>query len=246
MFEETVPIGPLQVAATEPAAAASAIIAACRDRRSGVAIHLVNAYTVAISDHDQAYRATLQSGYALPDGRPLTWVSALRGDRPRLRQTRGPSLFDDVFDRGRGAGVRHFLLGSTPHVLDLMRANLEARFPGVQIVGTESPPFRPMTPEETRLQDERIRLSEAEIVWVGLGTPKQDFEAARLAVTVPAVVIAIGAAFDFTAGTLKAAPPWMTRVGLEWSYRLFREPKRLWRRYLFGNVDFLRAVVRPR
>jgi N-acetylglucosaminyldiphosphoundecaprenol N-acetyl-beta-D-mannosaminyltransferase len=245
-FHKTVPIGPLAVAVTDPATAALAVIEASRAPHAGLAIHLVNAYTVALADENERYRNAISRGVALPDGKPLGWVSALRRDSPVIRQTRGPSLFEAVFDRGREFGITHFLLGSTPAVLELLQSNLSSRYPGVCIVGAESPPFRLMTAEEVEEQDHRIRSSGAAIVWVGLGTPKQDFEAARLAASVPATVIAIGAAFDFVAGTLPQAPSWMLRVGLEWLYRLIREPRRLWRRYLFGNVAFVRAVVRRR
>jgi N-acetylglucosaminyldiphosphoundecaprenol N-acetyl-beta-D-mannosaminyltransferase len=160
-----------------------------------------------------------------------------------LRQIRGPQLFLDVFDAGRDHAVSHYLLGSTPEVLQKLEANLRTLYPGVNISGSESPPFRKLTSAERRAQDERILQSGAEIVWVGLGTPKQDFEVQRLADVLPVVSIAIGAAFDFTAGTLQQAPEWMTRTGLEWGFRFMKEPRRLWRRYVFGNVRFLKAAL---
>ena len=157
---------------------------------------------------------------------------------------RGPQLFLDVFDRGRAQGVKHFLLGSTPEVLDALERSLTTKFPGIYIVGVESPPFRELSSSEAHAQDARIAATGAHVVWVGLGTPKQDFEAKRIAGALPVVAVAIGAAFDFAAGTLRPAPTWMTNVGLEWTYRLIREPRRLWKRYVFGNARFLLAASR--
>lgn len=207
-------------------------------------VHLANAYNIALADKRLDYRQLLsESGLVFPDGKPIGWVSRLRRQSPRLRQVRGPGLFLDVFDRGRSRGIRHYLLGSTPEVLEALAGNLQSRFPGVSIVGSESPPFRPLSPDELNLQDSRIRNSGAHIVWVGLGTPKQDFEAWRLANQLPVMAIAIGAAFDFTAGSVHEAPKWVSRIGLEWAYRLACEPRRLWKRYVFGNTRFLVAAL---
>lgn len=125
-----------------------------------------------------------------------------------------------------------------------LQQNLEARFPGVEIVGTYSPPFRSLSEAELDAQDELILRSGADIVWVGLGTPKQDHEVRRLADSLHVTACAVGAAFDFTAGTKREAPKWMTRVGLEWTFRLISEPRRLWKRYLIGNFVFLAAIIR--
>ena len=113
----------------------------------------------------------------------------------------------------------------------------------MRIVGVESPPFRVLSADELAQQDDRVLSSGADIVWVGLGTPKQDIESERLAAALPIVAVAVGAAFDFTAGTLQEAPAWMKSVGLEWFYRLIKEPRRLWKRYVFGNLRFLKAAL---
>ena len=125
-----------------------------------------------------------------------------------------------------------------------MRDELMARHPGARIVGTHAPPFRALTAGEHRAQASLLRAADADVVWVGLGTPRQDLRAAELRAEVPAVFVAVGAAFDFVAGTKRQAPRWMRRHGLEWQYRLLTEPRRLWRRYLFGNTRFLRGVLR--
>lgn len=129
-------------------------------------------------------------------------------------------------------------------MLDALHRELRQRCPGTRIVGTSSPPFRPLSPQELRQQVEDIRSVAADIVWVGLGTPKQDRWAADLCAALPVVAVAVGAAFDFIAGAKRQAPPWMQRNGMEWLFRLGCEPRRLWRRYLFGNARFVRGVVR--
>jgi N-acetylglucosaminyldiphosphoundecaprenol N-acetyl-beta-D-mannosaminyltransferase len=239
-------IGGVPFVCLSPISAALHIIALATSR-SSAHVHLANAYSVALADQREEYFHTLQlPAINFPDGKPLSWVSRLRGDKPALQQVRGPQFFLDVFDHGRKSGVKHFLLGSTPEVLERLVDELLRRFPGAQIVGVESPPFRLLSTEELQLQDARISQSNAHIVWVGLGTPKQDFEVRRIASTLPVTAVAIGAAFDFTAGTLKEAPSWMSHAGLEWAYRFASEPRRLWRRYVFGNARFLKAAVFPR
>lgn len=236
-------MGSIEFAVSAPSLAVGQIMSLVRERR-GAHIHLANAYTVALADSSPDYRSVLAyPAINFPDGKPIGWTSALRRQTPVLRQVRGPQLFLDTFDVGRVHGVRHFLLGSTPDVLEALERELVARYPGASIVGVESPVFRPLTAEELVAQDNRIEASGADIVWVGLGTPKQDLEAKRLAGSLPVVAIAIGAAFDFAAGTISPAPAWMTAVGLEWVYRLAREPKRLWKRYVFGNARFIKAAL---
>ena len=209
---------------------------------------LVNSYTFALADTDPAYQSLLShSGVNLPDGKPL--VTALnrldRSGRP-FGQVRGPSFFVKCLDEGRAQGVRHFFLGGSPELLDALKIAVDGRFPGAQIVGMNSPPFRPLTAAERADQDAEIEASDAHVVWVGLGTPKQDFEAQRICDSLGITTAAVGAAFDFVAGTKPEAPDWMRRLSLEWVFRLMSEPRRLWRRYLFGNARFLMLVVRER
>lgn len=242
---ETVPLGGLEIAVSQPRDAAARIcaVAANISMGKGLGVHLVNAYTVSLAARDKNYSSVLaQSSANLPDGKPLSWISHMRG-KP-LWQVRGPSLFGQVMDLGRDFGIKHFLLGATDETLEKLNYELKKRYPGIQIVGQFSPPFRPLTPTEAAAQDQVICDSHAQIVWVGLGTPKQDFEVLRLAQSLPVVAIAVGAAFDFVAGTKNEAPTLMRKVGLEWLFRLLSEPRRLWRRYLFGNIEFLWAVLR--
>lgn len=244
------PIAGLQFVARAPREAAMdlAIAAIEPDRTHGDHVHLANAYSVSLASTEPDVAAVFQDrrGWLLPDGKPITWVSALRGGPNRLRQVRGPQFMLDVIDVGRQVELRHFLLGGSPEVLERLRENLSQDFPGVIVVGAESPPFRTPTKQELIERDARIRASGAQVVWVGLGTPKQDFEAERLARSLPIVSAAVGAAFDYAAGTLVPAPHWISAIGFEWLWRFAAEPRRLWRRYTVGNVLFLLAVVRPR
>lgn len=141
---------------------------------------------------------------------------------------------------------RHYFLGATPETLNALVARVQERWPAAQIAGSESPPFRQATAREIGERDERIRTSGATLVWVGLGTPKQDLEVRRLADALPVTALAVGAAFDFLAGTKAQAPVWMQRAGLEWAFRLATEPRRLARRYLWGNPRFVIAAIRRR
>ena len=230
--------------------AAGEVLRLARSRTgSGVDVHLCNAYTLALADKDERLRRVLRDATLnFPDGMSVVWANRLRhraADLPRER-VYGPDLFRDVFEHGQPAGLRHYLLGSTPDVIADLHAALLRSFPEAQIVGSESPPFRPLNAAETAEQRARIEASGAEVVWVGLGTPKQDFEAARMAGEISAVFVAVGAAFDFVAGHKRQAPRWMQRHGLEWLFRLASEPRRLWKRYVFGNARFLRAAVRAR
>ncbi|MER6059622.1 WecB/TagA/CpsF family glycosyltransferase [Streptomyces sp. NPDC001792] len=213
----------------------------------GSDVHLSNAYTLALADRDPELKSLLRSACLnLPDGQSVVWAGRLLHRGRNLPRTRvyGPDLLLDVFELSQNTDVRHYLLGSTPHVLDALHRELLQLFPQARITGTCSPPFRALTAEELLQQAEDIRGAAADIVWVGLGTPKQDRWAADLCARLPVVAVAVGAAFDFIAGSKPQAPLWMRRSGLEWVYRLACEPRRLWRRYLFGNARFLWGVIR--
>ncbi|MEV4920978.1 WecB/TagA/CpsF family glycosyltransferase [Streptomyces tirandamycinicus] len=210
-------------------------------------VHLCNAYTLTLAERDPELLETLGSAALnLPDGQPVVWANRLlhRGTALPSRRVYGPDLLLDVFALSTDTELSHYLLGSTPRVLKSLERELRSRYPGARIAGTCSPPFRPLTDRELRQQAEEIRSVDADIVWVGLGTPKQDRWSAELCELLPVVAVAVGAAFDFVAGTKPQAPSWMQRSGLEWVFRFGCEPRRLWRRYLFGNARFVRGVVR--
>jgi N-acetylglucosaminyldiphosphoundecaprenol N-acetyl-beta-D-mannosaminyltransferase len=178
-------------------------------------------------------------GLATPDGMPLVWLNHWHGHRS-VERVYGPDLMLRVCERSQYTGHRHFFYGGAPGVAELLAARLKERFRDLVIAGYHSPPFRPAGAAEEPAVLEMINASRADVVWVGLGTPKQDYWIAqhRPALTAP-VLVAIGAAFDFHAGLLPQAPGWMQRRGLEWLYRLMQEPRRLAYRYLVYNPLFI-------
>lgn len=216
----------------------------CPDAR---AIHFAPAYTVALAQRDAGYRALLARAAAVfSDGMPVVWAGRrLYPDvAERWERVYGPDAMEGVLAASEPHVQRHYLLGGSPSTLERLSVTIARRYPRATVVGSESPPFRPWTLDEIRERDERIRVSGATHVWVGLGTPKQDIEVRRLADRLPVTALAVGAAFDFIAGTVEQAPAWMQRNGLEWAHRLAKEPRRLAGRYLWGNPVFASAVAR--
>jgi N-acetylglucosaminyldiphosphoundecaprenol N-acetyl-beta-D-mannosaminyltransferase len=213
-------------------------------RDLGAHTHLCNAYTLALAQQDESYRRMLNdSALNLPDGTPVAWVGRALGVDV-TGPARGADVMLATMERGIAFGIKHYVYGATQETIDALVANLTAQFPGLEIVGAEAPPFRPLSPIEHAAVVRRLRLSGAHLVWVGLGTPKQDIFAAEFSQLVDAAFVPVGAAFDFIAGHKRQAPQWMHGTGLEWIYRLATEPRRLFRRYLSGNLRFLASVRR--
>ena len=210
-----------------------------------VPVRLVNAYTISIAQKDAAYCGLLSDqGLNLCDGRPLAWVVKRLEGKGRAQQVRGPTLFLDVLDQGVEHGIRHYFLGGSEDSLVELVAAVRKRAPGVDIAGFSSPPFRALSLDERLAQDEAIRVSGANLIWVGLGTPKQDWESRRLVDALGIPAVGVGAAFDFVAGRKREAPALFRKFGLEWLFRFATEPRRLWRRYTIGNARFLRVAAR--
>ena len=217
------------------------------DPQEGWSVHLCNAYTLSLARRDPALRHRLNQGNLnLPDGMPLVWVGRRLGLAHLEGRVYGPDLMLAAMDRGRSLGLRHYLHGSTDEVLTALEAELRRRLPGVDVVGRDAPPFRELTAEEEFALEQRLIGLRPDIVWVGLGTPKQDVFVHRFRYRAPSTFVAVGAAFDFISGAKRQAPVWMQERGLEWAYRLAHEPRRLGRRYLVGNARFVAGVVRDR
>ena len=174
-----------------------------------------------------------------PDGQPIRWALNLLYNTKLPDRVCGSELMLKLCLQAAESNVGIYLYGSEPHVVEKLRENLIRQFPSLQVVGCESPPFRPLTQEEDKAMVERINRSGAGIVFIGLGCPKQDVFAYEHRNSINAVQICVGAAFDFHSGNKKMAPVWMQRNGLEWLFRLLTEPRRLWRRYLVTNTIFL-------
>jgi N-acetylglucosaminyldiphosphoundecaprenol N-acetyl-beta-D-mannosaminyltransferase len=185
-----------------------------------------------------------RSGLTTPDGMPMVWAGR-RAGASWMKRVYGPDLMLAVLERAAERGWTSYLYGGKEGVPELLAERLGARFPGLRIVGTYSPPFRPLTPDEDAELVERINAASPDLVWVGLSTPKQErWMASHVGRLEASALLGVGAAFDMHAGTLRQAPPWMQRNGLEWAYRLYREPRRLWRRYLSNNPRFVAGIAR--
>lgn len=178
-----------------------------------------------------------------PDGMPLVLTARRRG-RHDIRRVSGADLMDAVCDASQETGARHFFYGGKEGVAQTLIANLVARYPRMQVAGHYCPPFRALTPEEDAAVVDTIRGSGAQIVWVGISTPKQEFWMRDHVARLPGcTLLGVGAAFDFHAGVVKRAPLWMQRASLEWLHRLASEPRRLWRRYLVMAPLFVWRVA---
>ncbi len=186
------------------------------------------------------------AGMVTPDGMPLVWLGHAAGHRD-VRRVYGPDLLLAACERSVARGYRHFFYGGGEGVAERLAARLCERFPGLRVAGSYCPPFGPLSAEEDAALLERIAASGADIVWVGLGMPKQErFMAEHLGRVSAPLMIGVGAAFDFHAGLKPQAPLWMQHSGLEWLFRLASEPRRLWRRYLINNPLFVLHVLLER
>jgi N-acetylglucosaminyldiphosphoundecaprenol N-acetyl-beta-D-mannosaminyltransferase len=185
-----------------------------------------------------------RSGLTTPDGMPMVWAGRWAGAQ-HISRVYGPDLMLAVLERACERGWSSYFYGGAPGTASQLARRLGEVLPGLRVAGLSSPPFRPLSPEEEDAAVAEISASGAELVWVGLGTPKQERWMARLTprLTAAHAVIGVGAAFDMHAGLLPQAPRWVQRAGLEWLYRLVQEPRRLWRRYLTNNPGFVLRIL---
>ena len=203
-----------------------------------------NVHTTVMAFRDESYRKVQNSGaMALPDGQPLSIVSRRRG-YSEAQRVPGPDLMPAILHLSEEKGYRHYFYGSTPETLEKLRKVLLDRFPKLQIVGMYAPPFRPLTEEEDQEAVRQINESGADFVWVALGAPKQEKWMYEHRGRVNGLMIGVGAAFDFIAGTVRRAPMWMQKLCLEWVYRICQDPKRMFPRYVSTNFAFLWHVHR--
>lgn len=228
-----------RVSAINMEQARGAILAALRTRAKGyVCVCGVHGLTEAYEHAD--FRAILERAFLVtPDGMPLVWLGRILGQR-HMGRVYGPDLMLEVCRATVATGHSHFLYGGAPGVANQLRSALEEKVPGVRIVGTYTPPFRPLSADEEQALIGEVAAARPDIVWVGLSTPRQErFMAAYLERLDTTLMFGIGAAFDFHTGRIRQAPAWMQRCGLEWFFRLCREPRRLGRRYLRNNPLFV-------
>lgn len=205
----------------------------------GEYICVANVHTTVTAHDDPSYRA-VQNGavMALPDGRPLSQYSRRKGFAQAARVT-GPDLMKEMLRESAQKHYRHYFYGSTQETLDILREKITRNYPGAVIAGMASPPFRPLTEEEDAAAVAAINEARPDFVWVGLGAPKQERWMAAHQGRVHALMLGVGAAFDYEAGNIRRAPRWMQRCNLEWLYRLLQDPKRLFKRYFVTNTKFL-------
>jgi N-acetylglucosaminyldiphosphoundecaprenol N-acetyl-beta-D-mannosaminyltransferase len=200
---------------------------------------------VATQDDPELRAAVCNASLVVPDGQPVVWAMNALGNNLTNR-VYGPDLMAKYCERSALTGSRMFLYGGRNQgVLVQLALNLRHRFDGLQIVGGYSPPFRPLSDEEIDAVVAEINHAKPDVVWVGIGVPKQEKWMAALRDRIDApVLVGVGAAFDFHAGLVPQAPAWMQSAGLEWLFRLSKEPRRLWKRYLTYNPRFVFGFAR--
>ena len=221
-----------------PCAVARTLEAIRLGRRGYICIRDVHG-VVKCRSNDELRRIHNHAFLVTPDGMPIVWALKLSGHGAANR-VYGPDLMLALFDAGQGADLRHFLFGSTAATLARLQVRLLRDYPGARIVGAYAPPFGDWTPTQEAEMVERINTSGADIVWVGLGTPKQELWMGRTRERLTAsMLIGVGAAFDFHSGTKRQAPRVIQRSGLEWLFRLASEPRRLARRYAVAVPAFI-------
>ena len=223
--------------------AVKAIDDALQSRRKGY-VCVTGVHGVSEAQEDAAFRTILNQAFLnTPDGMPMVWMGKLSGFG-HMSRVYGPDLMLEVCKLSVERGYTHFFYGGAAGVADELKRRLVERFPRLRIVGTYTPPFRPLNAEETAGLERLIAELKPDLFWVGLSTPKQErFMADYLPRLETTLMLGVGAAFDFHAGRVRQAPRWMQRSGLEWLFRLCCEPRRLWRRYLRNNPLFLWRIA---
>jgi N-acetylglucosaminyldiphosphoundecaprenol N-acetyl-beta-D-mannosaminyltransferase len=177
------------------------------------------------------------------DGRPTVWVGRLQGFR-KMKQLTGPNLMLQFCEESVGKGQTHFFYGGDTGVAQHLKQSLENRYPGLKVVGTYTPPFRPLNAEEEKDLKEMVARLKPDVFWVGLSTPKQErFMVQYLPTLDTKVMIGVGAAFDIHTGRIKDSPEWFKATGLQWIHRIWQDPRRLWKRYLYNNPRFIVRIT---
>ncbi|PLK50054.1 glycosyltransferase [Uliginosibacterium sp. TH139] len=224
--------------------AAIARIRSWATERESRYVCIVNAHSVVTTGQDAAFGKVIrEADMATPDGAPVAWMMRKLG-HPAQERINGPDLMWKYCEAIAGSEESIYLFGGMPETLDVLQKVLALKMPGLKIAGAYSPPFRAATPEEDAEIVERINASGAGTVWVSLGCPKQEKWMAAHRGRINAVMIGVGAAFDYHAGTITRAPLWMQRNGLEWLHRLCSEPRRLWKRYFVTNTLFILGAAK--
>lgn len=212
---------------------------------SGDYMCVSNVHTTVMSYEKADYRNIQNGGImAIPDGGPLSSVGRKRGFK-EMQRTTGPDYLENILKISAEKGYTHYFYGSTQGTLDKLKNIIAEQYPGVKVIGMYSPPFRQLTPGEDEQVTENINAVQPNFIWVGLGAPKQEQWMVEHQGKVVGFMVGVGAAFDYLAGNIKRAPKWMQKLNLEWMYRLFQSPKKLFKRYFYTNPKFIwHAVIR--
>lgn len=207
-------------------------------------ITITNPHSVMTCRRDaEMARATSGAALVLPDGVGVIWAAGILGF-PNHGRVTGPTFMLRCCDQGRQYALRHYFFGGRPGVADTLVARLSEKFPGLAVAGTCCPPFRSLSEAEDRALVEQINASRPDVVWVGLGAPKQEkWMLSHLGKIEAAAMVGVGAAFDFHSGQVRWAPSWIRKLGLEWAYRLALEPRRMWRRNLDSPLFGLMVIL---
>lgn len=216
-----------------------------QSQAKGIHLHFLNAYSISLTHSDSKLLEIFNDtdSVCFADGKTIQTLARILRRNHEIKQIRGPSFFESCMASEEIGQLGHYFVGSTEEALKKIVTRC-SRTQGFKVMGYESPPFRPLTSADRLELVHRISKSGARIVWLGLGTPKQDYESFLLAKQIPVLAISIGAAFDFYSGSKKQAPTLIQKTNLEWLFRLTMEPRRLWKRYFFGNVIFLWLSIR--
>jgi N-acetylglucosaminyldiphosphoundecaprenol N-acetyl-beta-D-mannosaminyltransferase len=219
--------------------AVEALRKALEENRKGY-VCVTGVHGVSEAQKEPEFRRILNQAFLnTPDGMPMVWMGRAQGFR-HMGRVYGPDLMLRLFELSQVPGFTHFFYGGAPGVAEELKHRMEARFPGLKVVGCYTPPFRPLTREEEAELERQVKAASPDFFWVGLSTPKQEtFMAQHWEKLDAKIFLGVGAAFDFHAGRVRQAPLWMQRSGLEWLFRLGSEPGRLWKRYLKNNPLFL-------
>lgn len=209
------------------------------EQLSGNYMCVSNVHTTIMAYDDPEYMKVQNDGImAIPDGGPLSSLGRKKGF-DNMRRTTGPSYMEEIFKISVQKGYRHFFYGSTEETLKKMRSKLIEEYPGLQIAGLYSPPFRNLTEQEEKEIINMINENAPDFVWVGLGAPKQEKWMNLHKEKVRGFMVGVGVGFDYLAGNISRAPQWMQKLNLEWLYRMLQDPKRLFKRYLYTNIKFI-------
>lgn len=211
---------------------------------SGDYVCVSNVHTTIMSYEDGDYCAIQNGGLmAIPDGGPIATLGKKRG-HIKMERVAGPDLMGEIYRISAENGYRHYFYGSTKETLEKLKGKLNKDYPGIQIAGMYSPPFRPVSDDEDETVIKAINNTNPDFVWIGLGAPKQEKWMAMHQGKIRGLMIGVGAGFDYYAGNIKRAPEWMQNSNMEWFYRFIQDPKRLFSRYMKTNTKFLWLVAR--